>query len=54
MGLVFICGSFFSQEAETKARTLEEEIHKLEDKLEEKNGEIMASSEVGFCLLFFL
>ncbi|KAI4368239.1 hypothetical protein MLD38_016816 [Melastoma candidum] len=32
------------QEAETRARTLEEEIHKLNDKLEEKNEEIQASS----------
>lgn len=32
------------QEAETKAKNLEEEIHKLEEKLEESNGQLQASA----------
>ena len=52
MFLVFLTGGsalclFFLQEAENKARIMEEEISTLQERLEERNGQLQASASTA-------
>lgn len=44
---VWFFSSLLNQEAETKARNMEEEIFRLQTRLEERNGQLQASASAA-------